>query len=212
MAIIQNPVIGRAKKKMGNVVFSKNFGKNIMRSKPVEVKNPRTASQVAQRGTFKAALIVVKEFLPAIRIGWKSLAINKSACAMCMSDTLLNSMKNVSGVTSVDITKFKISKGSLDTFNDEVWSRPTTNTIKVTWNPSDILPSAAGTDIIHICVCNPIMSVVQIFLNAAVRSSGTTTITLRPNLASAVHVYCFAFTQSVSNKNLVGNTQRSGAL
>ena len=42
MAIVQNPITARTKKKFGNAVFSKQFGKNVMRSKPMEVKNPQT--------------------------------------------------------------------------------------------------------------------------------------------------------------------------
>ena len=52
-------------------------------------------------------------------------------------------------------------------------------------------------------------------LDAAVRSAGTATITLGHPLAGVTDVYCLAFTQSISfnsRNNLVGHTQRSGAL
>ena len=188
MAIVQNPITGRTKKKFGNAVFSKQFGKNTLRSKPLEVKNPKTAGQVAQRSAFKAALFVVREFLPAVRIGWKGRAIHKSAFAMCMADTLLNAMKTVGGVTSVDVNKFNVSNGVLDSFNEESWSRTSANTINVIWDPLEFLPNSSVTDIIHICACNEDMNIVQLFLNAAVRSDGTATITLGHPLAGITHV------------------------
>jgi hypothetical protein len=215
MAIVQNPITGRTKKKFGNAVFSKQFGKNTLRTLPIEVKNPKTPAQVKQRSAFKAALFVVREFLPAVRIGWKGRAIHKSAFAMCMSDTLMNAMKTVGGVTSVDVNKFKVSDGNLDSFNEESWSRPAPNKINVIWDPTEFLPNSAGTDIIHICACNEDMNIVQLYLNAAVRSDGTATITLGHPLAGTLNVYCLAFTQSVrfdSRNNLVGHTQYSGAL
>lgn len=52
MTKIQNPIIGRAKGSAGNMTFSKNFDKNVMRSKPMEVSNPRTTAQVTQRDFF----------------------------------------------------------------------------------------------------------------------------------------------------------------
>ena len=66
MAIVQNPITGRTKKKFGTAVFSKQFGKNVMRSKPIEVKNPQTEGQVTQRNKFATTVFLVKQVLPLI--------------------------------------------------------------------------------------------------------------------------------------------------
>ncbi len=185
----------------------------------LKIQKPFTSKhngiQIAQYGAFKAAQHVVKEFYPAVRIGWKGHAIHQSAFHACLIDTLINAMKTVSGVTSVDVNKFNVSNGVLDSFNEESWSRQSANTINVIWDPTEFLPNSAGTDKIHICACNEAMNKVQIFLNAAVRSSGTATIRLNHHLAGITDVYCLAFTQSIAftkKNNLVGHTQRSGAL
>ncbi|MGD0712351.1 MAG: DUF6266 family protein, partial [Bacteroidales bacterium] len=164
---------------------------------------------------FAAACAVVERFLPAVKIGWKSHAIHQNAFIACLADTLMNAMKTVSGVTSVDVNKFNVSNGVLDSFNEESWSRPSTDKITVVWDPTEFLPNSAVTDKIHICVCNEAMDVVWIFLDAAVRSDGTATIMLNHELASFQEVYCLAFTESIKftkKNNLVGHTQRSGAL
>jgi len=164
---------------------------------------------------FAAACAVVERFIPAVNIGWKGHAIHQNALTACLADTLMNAMQTVSGVTSVDVNKFNVSSGVLDSFNEESWSRTSANTITVVWDPDEHLPNAKATDIIHICACNKAMDVVQIFLNAAVRSDARATITLKHELAGIKGVYCLAFTQSITftkKNNLVGHTQRSGAL
>jgi hypothetical protein len=164
---------------------------------------------------FAAACAVVERFIPAINIGWKGHAKHQIALTACLADTLMHAMQTVSGVTSVNVNKFNVSSGVLDSFNEESWSRVSANTITVVWDPDEHLPNAKATDKIHICACNKEMNVVQIFLDAAVRSDATATITLNHELEGFANVYCLAFTQSITftkKNNLVGHTQRSGAL
>ena len=164
---------------------------------------------------FIAAWLVVQEFYPAIKIGWKGHTFHQYAFIACLADTLMNAMKTVTGIISVDVNKFNVSSGVLDSFNEESWSRTSANKITVVWDPTEFLPNSAVTDKIHICACNEAMDVVQIFLNAAVRSDAKATITLKHQLAGFADVYCLAFTQSIAftkKNNLVGHTQRSGAL
>ena len=53
MTKIQNPIVGRARGSAGGMTFAKNYDKNVMRSKPFEVKNPKTQGQTTQRNFFK---------------------------------------------------------------------------------------------------------------------------------------------------------------
>lgn len=62
MTKIQNPIIGRAKGSAGNMTFCKNYDKNIMRSKPMEVSNPKTAAQTNQRNYFGMLTALVMAF------------------------------------------------------------------------------------------------------------------------------------------------------
>jgi len=52
MAIVQNPITGRTRKKFGTEVFSKHYENNTMRSRPIQVSNPQTEGQVRQRSIF----------------------------------------------------------------------------------------------------------------------------------------------------------------
>ncbi len=180
-----------------------------------KISNKTQAKKQIILPPFAAACAVIEKFLPAVKIGWKGHAIHQGAAIACLADTLMNAMQTVSGVTSVNVNKFNVSSGVLDSFNEESWSRTSANTINVIWDPDEHLPNAKATDKIHICACNKAMDVVQIFLDAAVRSDATATITLKHELAGFGDVYCLAFTQSITftkKNNLVGHTQRSGAL
>ncbi len=66
MAIVQNPITGRSRKKFGTAVFSKQYGKNTMRAKPLDVKNPKTAGQVKQRTKFTIVVDMIRQVLPLI--------------------------------------------------------------------------------------------------------------------------------------------------
>ncbi len=71
MAIVQNPITGRTKQKFGPAVFSKQFGKNTMRTKPIEVKNPKTPDQMNQRNKFSLMVAGGRELLPMLKISFK---------------------------------------------------------------------------------------------------------------------------------------------
>lgn len=66
MAIVQNPITGRSRKKFGTAVFSKQYGKNTMRAKPLDVKNPKTVGQVKQRNKFSIVVEMIRQVLPLI--------------------------------------------------------------------------------------------------------------------------------------------------
>jgi len=60
MAISQNPITGRMRQKMSNVVFSTVFNQNVVRSKPLTVRNPRTTGQVNHRDYFTKVVQLCK--------------------------------------------------------------------------------------------------------------------------------------------------------
>jgi len=64
MTKVQNPVIGRSRGSAGGMTFSKSLGKNVMRAKPFEVANPRTAAQVVQRNFFTEVSEMIQNFNP----------------------------------------------------------------------------------------------------------------------------------------------------
>ncbi len=85
MAIIENPMIGKARKKLGNTIFYTQWGKNILRSKPLEVKNPRTPAQQANRGRFKKLTLLLRMVNDNINEAYAGSTLNMSAQAYLIS-------------------------------------------------------------------------------------------------------------------------------
>lgn len=61
MAIVQNPLIGRARKQAGGVVFTKIYDKNVIRSKPQAVTTSPSFNQQLNRDYFKLVTRLVAQ-------------------------------------------------------------------------------------------------------------------------------------------------------
>lgn len=68
MAIIQNPIIGRARKSAGGMVFATLYENNVMRAKPISVKNPNTPAQQRQREFIADLTAIAKMASPDLLI------------------------------------------------------------------------------------------------------------------------------------------------
>lgn len=55
MAIVQNPIIGTAKKSAGGMVFSRSLDQNVIRAKPITYSDRKSDAQLMQRNKMKAA-------------------------------------------------------------------------------------------------------------------------------------------------------------
>jgi len=113
MAIVQNPITGRSSGKFANAIFQTLVGKNVLRSKPLEVRNPRTPGQVSQRTKFSFAVQFLRAFLPIIRIGFKLKAIGQNAFNACISYNIINSVTGTSPDFAIDYPKLMFARGSL---------------------------------------------------------------------------------------------------
>ena len=103
MAIVQNPITGRTRKKFGTAVFSKHYENNTMRSKPIQVANPRTEGQVRQRSKFAQTVDLIRQVLPVVNDAYSNTLKNMSPFNKIVS---LN-VKNIfgEGTNEIDYTK-----------------------------------------------------------------------------------------------------------
>jgi hypothetical protein len=113
MAITQNPLIGRSSGKFAGAVFSTSYGKNIIRSKPVEVRDAQSESQVNQRNKFKVAQQWVIMFLSIIRTGFANYKTNMSAYAAALGWYLKNAVVDSGGTWVIDYANAVFSFGEL---------------------------------------------------------------------------------------------------
>lgn len=75
MALVQNPIIGRARNKFGNAIFSTWRGKNTLRTKPLEVANPNTILQQRNRLRLRYLSERAAQFQKTISFVFASVAI-----------------------------------------------------------------------------------------------------------------------------------------
>ncbi len=113
MAIVQNPITGRTRGKFASAVFSKQFGKNTMRSKPISVKNPRTKLQRKQRSKFAIMVELARKFLSFIRLGFKQSAIGMSEFNAFVQTNIFIAISGTYPDFAIDYTKIVVSKGTL---------------------------------------------------------------------------------------------------
>ena len=113
MAIVQNPITGRSKNKFGTAVFSKQFGKNTMRTKPIEVKNPKTPDQVNQREKFSLMVSTARLLLNFIRVSFKNSTTKMSPYNVFVSHNLKNAIIGLPGSFEIDYPNLMVSKGTI---------------------------------------------------------------------------------------------------
>jgi len=173
MAIVQNPITGRTKKSFGTAVFTKMFDKNVIRSKPLEVKNPRTEAQVKQRNKFATIVAIVKQVVSLLNeIYGKSLTNMTPANKI----TGLNVKNAFTGDPPVlDHTKLQLCDFDGSMVHDVVLAAQPDQAMNITWSPgtnnADELASKL-TFVLFNCQTNH----VAIFRDAAVRQDDQATI------------------------------------
>ena len=146
MAIVQNPITGRSKKKFGTAVFSKQFGKNTMRTKPIEVRNPKTQLQKEQRTKFSLMVKLSRMFLGFIRIGFKQAAVSMSQFNLFMKSNIYNVITGVYPNYAIDFTKLVVSKGTLTGADGATAVAAAGRKITLAWNDNTGTGDALDTD------------------------------------------------------------------
>lgn len=114
MAVVQNPIIGRAKQKFGNAIFSTWKGINTLRTLPLSVGNPKSAAQKLQRMKLALAVMLYRYFPGIIKIGYSSQAIKQSEYNAFISDMIRNAFIGSTVETvAIEPLNVKIAKGTM---------------------------------------------------------------------------------------------------
>jgi len=146
MAIVQNPITGRTKKKFGTAVFSKQFGKNTMRTKPIEVHNPKTQLQLQQRSKFSLMVELSRMFLGFIRTGFKQVAIGMSQFNVFMKTNISEVITGTYPTYSIDFTQLIVSKGTLTGADNGIATAVAGHKITIDWDDNSGNGDALATD------------------------------------------------------------------
>lgn len=75
MAKINHILFGQGKGKVGGLVLQRYEGMNVVREKPISVKNPQSTKQTEQRAKFKLASQITAEYVDVINARLSKLSI-----------------------------------------------------------------------------------------------------------------------------------------
>ena len=113
MAIVQNPIVGRSSGKFANAVFCTLLGKNVLKSKALEVSNPKTLPQQKTRAILSALSQSAKKFTNAIDVGFAAVAISMYPRNYFIKENYDNVSVNDSLDVTFDYSKLSLSTGAL---------------------------------------------------------------------------------------------------
>ena len=136
MAIVQNPITGRTRKKFGTAVFSKHYENNTMRSRPIQVANPRTEGQVLQRSKFAQTVDLIRQVLPVVNDAYSNTLKNMSPFNKIVS---LN-VKNIfaEGTNEIDYTKVQFCDNAGSNVRNVELTCEDDQVISLIWEPNTI--------------------------------------------------------------------------
>ena len=179
MAISQNPITGRMRQKMSNVVFSTVFSQNVVRSKPLTVRNPRTTGQVNHRDYFTKVVQLCKILKRVEGVAKRSSRTGRNP-KMSAYSYLIKGFMNAEDRTT---TPYKPIWPNVDLGPGEIGPVEFTATmdmgnLQITW-PSSYLPiNASNTDVLVMAIVDFATEEYYIDHSTMARSGGAITISL----------------------------------
>ena len=174
MAIVQNPITGRTRKKFGTAVFSKQFDQNTMRTKPLEVKNPRTEAQVIQREKFAKVVELMRQVIKTINDAYDGKVRGMSPFNKVTSLTLKEAFDPITHALDYSKVIFCDNEGS--NVDNVAISMQASRVINLTWDP-DTDDAAELDDKVVVLLVNSIKNKVKVIETNVMRSAGSASIT-----------------------------------
>lgn len=175
MAIVQNPITGRTRKAFGTAVFSKSYGNNTMRTKAMDVKNPRTEGQVRQRNKFATTVELVRQVLPLINEVYAGSLTSMSPFNKITSINVKNAF--VGEPPELDHTLVVLCDFVGSSVENVTLTGQDNQVMDIAWDPATT-NSADLASLLTFVVFNCDTNKAMIFRDAVARSAGSTSITL----------------------------------
>ena len=188
MAIVQNPITGRTRKAFGTAVFSKSYGNNTMRSKAMDVKNPRTEGQVRQRNKFSTTVELVRQVLALINEVYAGSLTTMSPFNKITSINVKNAF--VGDPPELDHTKVVLCDFVGSSVENVTLTGQDDQVMDIAWDPGTTV-AADLASLLTFVVFNCTNNKAMIFRDAAVRSAGSASVTVPADWVgaqTAIHV------------------------
>ncbi|HAF29693.1 MAG TPA: hypothetical protein DCG75_11665 [Bacteroidales bacterium] len=217
MATLKNGILGGVAGKIGNVVGSSWKGIDYLKTLPTHYTDAKTEVQITNRSKFLTLIRFLQTITDFIRVGYKSLAVKKSAFNAATSYLYHNAMTGDYPNISIDFTKVFVSRGNLTGAYGASVSSPTAGNIELRWGDNSADGTARADDVAMVVAYHSDLAEAYYTLNAANRSAGQASIQLPLSFSGGnVRVYLSFMAinalgsqamKSVSNSVYVGEVQ-----
>ena len=195
MAIVQIPLLGRARKSAGEMTFTKWKDKNVLKNKASNVANPDTVNQQMRRGMFAQLVVAARSLLPVLDIGfiaYRGVMSQFNAFIKYNYGTFVAA--GTAPAFSVVPADMIISKGPLTpTSITTVTAVNASANVTVAFPTGTTAPDQAANDKAYLVVANETTHDQGYQLTATLRSSGAISATLSGNATSGDVVRAYLF-------------------
>lgn len=113
MATFNKGILGGFSGKVGNVIGGSWNGIDYMRSKPNNVKDPKTEAQLTQRQKFALVTSFLKKIKPVINAGYKPLTKQMTSVNSAMSYNIKNAVSGNYPDLELDFESVLVARGDL---------------------------------------------------------------------------------------------------
>lgn len=203
MSVTQNPIIGRARQKLGGIVFTTWKGINVIKGKPLTVANPRTDGQLMRRSALTQVVEIGRNISAAINFGFKEQAVGKSAFNAFTGYNLRNSFDySAPPAADFDPSTMLAAQGTISsTAITSVVADDSANTVTVNWDGGALDPGQSASDLLKVVLYKPTSGLWQVLPASAVRTDGTEVIAANPSmLVTGETVWVYAFFYNSTNR------------
>jgi hypothetical protein len=175
MAIVQNTLIGRARKKIGNTVFATLKGQNILRAKPLTVAQPQTPKKLMRQSALAQIVAMYRANAAAIKLGYTPNKQKQSPYNSFASDNLRDAFDYTAPPTATLVpAQLKFSKGTVaETGITSATASDASNTVSVTHPTTATGPGQSVSDEALITMYNTTKNESASVTNAGLRSNAT---------------------------------------
>ena len=195
MAIVQIPLLGRARKSAGEMTFTKWKDKNVLKNKASNVANPDTVNQQMRRGMFAQLVVVARSYLPVLDIGfiaYRGVMSQFNAFIKYNYGTFVAA--GTAPAFSVVPADMIISKGPLTpTTITSITAVNASANVTVAFPTGTTAPDQAANDKAYVVVYNETTHDRGYQLTPTLRSSGAISATLSGNATTANNVRAYLF-------------------
>lgn len=141
MAKINHILFGQGKGKVGGLVLQRYEGMNVVREKPISVKNPQTTKQTNQRAKFKSASQIVAQFAEVFNARLANLSIytrTRRSAAINAIVSVSNINRNMSETTFADVVN-SVNAKSMSTIEPPTLAPGTGDNLNITAANGDMV-------------------------------------------------------------------------